>query len=104
MKTATVSDLVTDSSGAVVLGAEVQLQSLDRGTVKTRKDGRGVSRAPLPPHSLKSTGGSPRALFKQHELPANRRCFRLPTTSGWPQSTPLAPPANRTRPAPRRTH
>src|SRR5437879_3218070 len=78
MKTATVSGLVTDSSGAVVLGAEVQLQSLDRGTVKTGKDGRGVSRAPLPPHSLKSTGGSPRALFKQHELPANRRCFRLP--------------------------
>src|SRR5207244_5205808 len=81
MKTATVSGLVTDSSGAVVLGAEVQLQSLDRGTVKTGKDGRGVSRAPLPPHSLKSTGGSPLALFKQHELPANRRCFRLPHTT-----------------------
>jgi len=81
MKTATVSGLVTDSSGAVVLGAEVQLQSLDRGTVKTGKDGRGVSRAPLPPHSPKSTVGSPRALFKQHELPANRRCFRLPHTT-----------------------
>src|SRR5437016_12958518 len=80
MKTATVSGLVTDSSGAVVLGAEVQLQSLDRGTVKTGKDGRGVSRAPLPPNSLKSTGGSPRALFKQHELPAKRHCFRLPQT------------------------
>ena|SRR5882762_4739762 len=66
------------SPGAVVLGAEVQLQNLDHGTVKTGKDGRGVSRAPLPPHSLKSTGDSPQALFKRHELPANRRCFRLP--------------------------
>src|SRR2546429_5181117 len=77
MKTATVSGLVTDSSGAVVLGAEVQLQSLDRGTVKTGKDGRGVSRAPLPPHSLKSTGGSPRALFKQHELRSEEHTSEL---------------------------
>src|SRR5207253_3077971 len=26
------------------------------------------------------------------------------STSGWPQSTPLAPPVNRIRPAPRRPH
>lgn len=34
-ETATISGLVTDSSGGVVLGAEVQLQSVERGTVAT---------------------------------------------------------------------
>lgn len=34
-ETATISGLVTDESGAVVLGAQVQLQSVERGTMRT---------------------------------------------------------------------
>src|SRR5258708_9328121 len=34
-ETATVSGLITDETGAVVPGAEVKLQSVDRGTVAT---------------------------------------------------------------------
>jgi len=34
-ETATISGLITDNTGAVVPGAEVQLQSVDRGTVES---------------------------------------------------------------------